>query len=103
VVPLFPLSLVSCISICLTCSSFDSNDSNESQLANMGEVPMESTDGLKHCDVSGQGDEVSPTTMVVNKDGLDKNIAESNEEHVRQIEIQETRLSGNKGTTRGAR
>ena len=53
--------------------------------------------------MSGQGDEVSPTTMVVNKDGLDKNIAESNEEHVRQIEIQETRLSGNKGTTRGAR
>ena len=40
--------------------------------------------------------------MVVNKDGPNKDIAEPNEEDVRQIDIQETRLIGNRGTTRGA-
>ena len=56
----------------------------------VGEIPMlESTDGLKQCDMSDKGDKVSPPTMVVDKDGPDKDIVDSNEEHMRQTDLQD--------------
>ena len=71
------------------------------------EIPLlESTDELKHCNMSDQGGRHAPSIMLANEDGPDRDIkgnesSESDEEHAKQVNQREIRLSENRGTMRG--
>ena len=62
------------------------------------------TEGLQHYDiVADQGDTASLPTRIDGSNVPAEHIMETHEEHTRQTDLQETWLSGKRGTTRGAR
>ena len=93
--------------LCIPGRISTSRRSGSQLVAIVRDIPLlESTDELKHCNMSDQGGRHAPSIMLANEDGPDRDItgnesAESDEEHARQVNQWEIRLCENRGTPKG--